>query len=140
MLDALTSEHGAALSATRGIGLSGQMQGATVLDASDAPLRPCILWNDTRAAAEAAVLDADPRFRSVTGNIVLPGFTAPKLVWLERRERELAARIHRVLLPKDHLRLWLTGEAASDMSDAASTSWLNTGKRRWSAGLLQALG
>jgi xylulokinase len=70
------------LAAVRGIGLSGQMHGATLLDAADEVLRPCILWNDTRAAEEAADLDGDPMFRRLTGNIVFPGFTAPKLVWV----------------------------------------------------------
>lgn len=129
-----------ALDAVRGIGLSGHMHGATVLDAADAPLRPCILWNDTRSAVQAAALDADPRFRAVTGNIVFPGFTAPKLAWMQQEEPELFARAKRVLLPKDYLRLWLTGEAVSEMSDAAGTSWLDVGKRDWSDDLLAATG
>jgi xylulokinase len=124
----------------RGIGLSGQMHGATLLGTDDRPLRPCILWNDTRAHAEAAELDADPRFRAITGNIVFAGFTAPKLLWVARQERETFARVARVLLPKDHLRLWLTGEHVTDMSDAAGTSWLDTGARAWSAELLAATG
>jgi xylulokinase len=128
------------LGALRGIGVSGQMHGATVLDASDRPLRPCILWNDTRAHAEAARLDADPAFRAVTGNIVFPGFTAPKLLWLRNHEPEVFDRIARVLLPKDYLRLWLTGEHVSEMSDAAGTSWLDTGRRAWDPGLLEATG
>jgi len=130
--------HG--LDAVRGIGLSGQMHGATLLDAGDKVLRPCILWNDTRAHLEAAALDADPRFRAVTGNIVFPGFTAPKLVWVARHEPELFARVAKVLLPKDYLRLWLTGEHVGEMSDAAGTSWLDTGARGWSADLLEATG
>ncbi|WP_413876820.1 xylulokinase [Albidovulum sp.] len=124
--------------AIRGIGLSGQMHGATLLDGSDNVLRPCILWNDTRAHAEAAELDADPRFRVVTGNIVFPGFTAPKLVWVRRHEPEVFARMAKVLLPKDYLRLWLTGEHVAEMSDAAGTSWLDTGARAWSEALLAA--
>jgi len=126
----------APLASVRGIGLSGQMHGATLLDADDQVLRPCILWNDTRAAAEAAELDADPRFRALTGNIVFPGFTAPKLVWVARHEPDIFARVARVLLPKDYLRLWLTGEAVAEMSDAAGTSWLDVGKRDWSDDLL----
>jgi xylulokinase len=128
------------LGALRGIGLSGQMHGATVLDASDRPLWPCILWNDTRAHEEAAKLDADPAFRSKTGNIVFPGFTAPKLLWLRRHEPEVFGRIAKVLLPKDYLRLWLTGEHVAEMSDAAGTSWLDTGARDWDRGLLEATG
>lgn len=128
------------LSGVRAIGLSGQMHGATLLDASHEVLRPCILWNDTRAAAEAAALDADPAFRSVTGNIVFPGFTAPKLAWVRAHEPDVFDRTALVLLPKDYLRLWLTGEAVAEMSDAAGTSWLDTGARDWSAPLLAATG
>ncbi len=125
-------------SAIKGIGLSGQMHGATLLDGADNVLRPCILWNDTRAHAEAAGLDADPRFRAISGNIVFPGFTAPKLVWAKRHEPEIFRRVARVLLPKDYLRLWLTGEHVAEMSDAAGTSWLDTGARDWSDALLAA--
>ncbi|AZB62405.1 xylulokinase [Cereibacter sphaeroides] len=128
------------LSDVKGIGLSGQMHGATLLDASDEVLRPCILWNDTRSHAEAAALDADPRFRAVTGNIVFPGFTAPKLVWVERHEPAIRERVAKVLLPKDYLRLWLTGEHVAEMSDAAGTSWLDVGARDWSDALLAATG
>ncbi|WP_146588319.1 xylulokinase [Puniceibacterium confluentis] len=129
-----------ALNAVRGIGLSGHMHGATLLGADDAVLRPCILWNDTRAADEAATLDSDPRFRALTGNIVFPGFTAPKLVWVRRNEPAVFARVTKVLLPKDYLRLWLSGEHVADMSDAAGTSWLDTGNRDWSDALLGATG
>ncbi|MEO0903685.1 MAG: xylulokinase, partial [Pseudomonadota bacterium] len=126
------------LAAVRGIGLSGQMHGATLLGADDQVLRPCILWNDTRSAVEAAALDADPKFRAQTGNIVFPGFTAPKLAWVAKHEPEVFAKTARVLLPKDYLRLWLTGEAVAEMSDAAGTSWLDVGKRDWSDDLLAA--
>ena len=136
----LESLSGKGLGALRGIGLSGQMHGATLLDAADNVLRPCILWNDTRAHAEAAELDADPRFRAISGNIVFPGFTAPKLVWVARHETAIFARVARVLLPKDYLRLWLTGEHVAEMSDAAGTSWLDTGARAWSDELLAASG
>lgn len=136
----LKKSHAKELSAVRGIGLSGQMHGATLLDASDNVLRPCILWNDTRSFKEAAALDADPRFRAITGNIVFPGFTAPKLVWVKNNEPETFAKVRKVLLPKDYLRLWLSGEHISEMSDSAGTSWLDTGKRRWSPELLAATG
>ncbi len=126
------------LSAVKGIGLSGQMHGATLLDDSDTVLRPCILWNDTRSHKQAQILDADPRFRKVTGNIVFPGFTAPKLAWVRDNEPDCFAKISKILLPKDYLRLWLTGEYISEMSDAAGTSWLDTGKRCWSPELLAA--
>ncbi|MBB3567468.1 xylulokinase [Rhizobium sp. BK491] len=134
----LKAAHPKELAAVRGIGLSGQMHGATLLDADDKVLRPCILWNDTRSYHEAAALDADPRFRALTGNIVFPGFTAPKLAWVAKHEPEIFARVRWVLLPKDYLRLWLTGEHMSEMSDSAGTSWLDTGKRKWSSELLAA--
>ncbi len=128
------------MAAVHSIGISGQMHGATVLDAADTVLRPCILWNDTRASAEAAKLDADPQWRAVSGNIVFPGFTAPKLAWMADAERALFDRAAKVLLPKDYLRLWLTGEHVAEMSDAAGTSWLDTGARDWSDALLAETG
>ncbi|WP_034855801.1 xylulokinase, partial [Sinorhizobium sojae] len=134
----LKAAHPRALAAVRGIGLSGQMHGATLLDRHDAVLRPCILWNDTRSHREAAALDRDPQFRALTGNIVFPGFTAPKLAWVRENEPEIFAQVRWVLLPKDYLRLWLTGEHMSEMSDSAGTSWLDTGKRGWSESLLAA--
>ena len=136
----LRAAHPKELAAVRGIGLSGQMHGATLLDADDKVLRPCILWNDTRSYHEAAALDADPRFRALTGNIVFPGFTAPKLGWVAKHEPDVFAKVRWVLLPKDYLRLWLTGEHISEMSDSAGTSWLDTGKRKWSSELLAATG
>ncbi|UIJ98227.1 xylulokinase [Rhizobium leguminosarum] len=134
----LKAKHPKELAAVKGIGLSGQMHGATLVDASDKVLRPCILWNDTRSYVEAAALDADPRFRALTGNIVFPGFTAPKLAWVAKHEPDVFGKIAKVLLPKDYLRLWLTGEYISEMSDSAGTSWLDTGKRAWSSELLAA--
>ena len=128
------------LSGVRAIGLSGHMHGATLLDVSDAVLRPCILWNDIRSADEAAKLDADPMFRRLTGNIVFPGFTAPKLSWVRTHEPDLFEQVAKVLLPKDYLRLWLSGEHVAEMSDAAGTSWLDVGKRDWSDDLLAATG
>ncbi|MBN9250508.1 MAG: xylulokinase, partial [Mesorhizobium sp.] len=134
----LKAAHPKELAAVKGIGLSGQMHGATLLDASDKVLRPCILWNDTRSHVEAARLDADPRFRKLTGNIVFPGFTAPKLVWVKNNEPDIFAKVAKVLLPKDYLRQWLAGEHISEMSDSAGTAWLDVGKRRWSSDLLAA--
>jgi xylulokinase len=128
------------LGAVRGIGLSGHMHGATLLDAGDEVLRPCILWNDTRSHEEAAELDGDPMFRRLTGNIVFPGFTAPKLMWVRSHEPQIWDRVAKILLPKDYLRLWLTGDHVGEMSDAAGTSWLDTGKRDWSDDLLTATG
>ena len=110
------------LAAVKGIGLSGHMHGATLLDAADKPLRPCILWNDVRSAEEArGDRRRRPSFARITGNIVLPGFTAPKLVWVEQHEPEIFAKVAKVLLPKDYVRLQLTGDYASDMSDSAGT-------------------
>jgi xylulokinase len=132
------SLHG--LGGVRGIGLSGQMHGATLLDKSDQVLRPCILWNDTRSHEEAAELDGDPMFRRLTGNIVFPGFTAPKVMWIAKHEPQIRDALAHVLLPKDYLRLWLTGEHVAEMSDASGTSWLDTGARDWSDDLLTATG
>jgi xylulokinase len=135
---ALRTSHPKELAAVRGIGLSGQMHGATLIDGAGEVLRPCILWNDTRSHQEAARLDADPRFRAITGNIVFPGFTAPKLAWVKANEPQVFAAVRKVLLPKDYLRFWLTGEFISEMSDSAGTSWLDTAERRWSRELLAA--
>ncbi len=125
----------------RGIGLSGQMHGAVVLDAALQPLRPAILWNDGRGSAECdELLRRVPDLHARTGNLAMPGFTAPKLLWLQAHEPALFARIHKVLLPKDYLRLLLTGELASDPSDASGTLWLNPATRDWDDVLLAATG
>ena len=124
-----------------GIGLSGQMHGATLLDADDAPLRPAILWNDGRAFAECAELERRvPDFRRRAGNIAMPGFTAPKVLWVAAHEPEVFAATARILLPKDFVRLRLSGEAVSDMSDASGTLWLDIAHRRWDDELLAASG
>ncbi|WP_306226087.1 xylulokinase [Bosea beijingensis] len=124
-----------------GIGLSGQMHGAVLLDERDQPLRPCILWNDGRAATECAEIEAnEPDSRAITGNIAMPGFTAPKLLWVRRHEPEIFRRTRKVLLPKAYLRLVLTGEAIEEMSDASGTLWLDTGRRAWSDRMLAATG
>lgn len=123
-----------------GVGLSGQMHGATPLDVNNDVIRPSILWNDTRSETEAAEMDAHPSWRAISGNLVFPGFTAPKLAWMRRHEPQLFDRTRKILLPKDYLRLWLTGEHVSEMSDAAGTSWLDTGARDWSDELLEASG
>lgn len=129
------------LSQVKAIGLSGQMHGATLLDKNAEVIRPAILWNDGRSAAECEELEkAVPNSRQTTGNIMMPGFTAPKLLWLQHHEPQNFARIDKVLLPKDYLRWLLTGDFASDMSDAAGTLWLNTQKRDWDIELLAACG
>ena len=138
-LDELAARHPAALSAVSGIGLSGQMHGATLLDAQGEALRPCILWNDVRSSAQCAALEAsDVGVRRLTGNAAMAGFTAPKLMWVRQHEPALFARIHKVLLPKAWLRWKLTGEFIEDMSDASGTLWLDVGQRRWSPALLAA--
>ncbi len=140
-LDELASRHPNAMADVAGIGLSGQMHGATLLDAQDAVLRPAILWNDVRSAAECdELLAAVPDTIRISGNIVAPGFTAPKLLWVARHEPACFDRVARVLLPKDFLRLRLSGEAVSEMSDAAGTCWLDVGARRWSDSVLAGTG
>lgn len=123
----------------QGIGLAGQMHGATLLGEDDRPLRPAILWNDGRAFAECAALEAAVTdLRQITGNIAMPGFTAPKLAWVREHEPDVFARTRSVLLPKDYVRLRMTGDKASDMSDSAGTLWLDVGKRDWSDSMLAA--
>lgn len=127
--------------AVKAVGLTGQMHGATLLDEGDEPLRPAILWNDGRSAAECVELERlQSRARLITGNPIMPGFTAPKLLWVRHHEPEIFARIATVLLPKDYVRLRLTGERVSDMSDAAGTSWLDVAARDWSDEMLAATG
>ena len=123
----------------KAIGLSGQMHGAVLLDATDKVLRPVILWNDTRSAAECAELEtAVPDLHAITGNLAMPGFTAPKLLWVAKHEPEIFAQTATVLLPKDYIRLLMTGKKVSEMSDAAGTLWLDVAKRDWSDEVLAA--
>lgn len=135
-LSALAAQHDC--STVKGIGLSGHMHGATLFDNSDQVLRPCMLWNDTRSHIEAGEMDKTPKFREITGNIVFPGFTAPKVDWVRRNQPDIFRRIAKVLLPKDALRLFLTGDHVSEMSDAAGTAWFDTAARDWSDDLLSA--
>ena len=138
---AIRRDAPAGLAALAGIGLSGQMHGATLLGADDKPLRPAILWNDGRSFAECAELKRRvPDVEKRTGNLVMPGFTAPKFLWVAAHEPEIAKATKRVLLPKDYVRLRLSGEAVSEMSDASGTSWLDVGERRWDEALLAATG
>ncbi len=121
------------------IGLAGQMHGATLLGRDDQVLRPAILWNDGRSFAECKELElAEPDSRMITGNLAMPGFTAPKLLWVRHHEPEIFDQIATVLLPKDYVRLCLTGDKASDMADSAGTLWLDVAARRWSAAMLDA--
>jgi xylulokinase len=119
-----------------GVATAGHMHGATLLDETGTVLRPCILWNDTRSHAEAANLDSKPLFREVSGNIVFPGFTAPKLAWVKINEPEIFEKTAIVLLPKDYLTYWLTGQFVTEMSDASGTSWLSVASRSWSQELV----
>ncbi|MEI7221059.1 xylulokinase [Pectobacterium carotovorum] len=136
-LQALAATHN--LRAVKALGLTGQMHGATLLDARQNVLRPAILWNDGRSAAQCRMLEQQvPTSRQITGNLMMPGFTAPKLKWVQENESDIFRQIDKVLLPKDYLRWRLTGEFASDMSDAAGTLWLDVAKRDWSDTLLEA--
>jgi xylulokinase len=124
------------------IGLSGQMHGLVALDAGDRVLRPAILWNDQRTAAECAEIEERlglDRLIELTGNRALTGFTAPKLLWLRRHEPEAYASIARICLPKDYVRLRLTGEHVIDVADASGTLLLDVAHRRWSDEVLEAL-
>jgi xylulokinase len=140
-LDGLRDASPEAFRSCAGIGLSGQMHGAVLLDERDRPLRPCMLWNDGRAAAECTEIEAaEPESRGITGNVAMPSFTAPKLLWVRQHEPDIFRRTRRVLLPKAYLRLALTGEAIEDMSDASGTLWLDVGRRDWSDRMLAATG
>ena len=126
----------------RGIGLSGQMHGLVVLDEAGEVLRPAILWNDQRTAEECREIEERiglERLIRLTGNRALTGFTAPKLLWLRRHEPETYARVAHVLLPKDYVRLRLTGEHAIDVADASGTLLFDVGGRRWSREVVDAL-
>ena len=125
-----------------GIGLSGQMHGLVLVGTDDRVLRPAILWNDQRTAAECAEIEERvglERLIELTGNRALTGFTAPKLLWVRNHEREIYSRIARVLLPKDYVRVRLTREFAIDVADASGTLLFDVARRRWSEDLLDAL-
>jgi xylulokinase len=140
-VDKISKSHPAETAAVIGLGLSGQMHGATLLDANDEILRPAILWNDGRSASQCVTIEkACPNARAITGNIAMPGFTAPKVLWVKQHEPETYDRIAKVLLPKDYVRFLLTGEYISDMSDASGTLWLDVGKRDWSDEMLAVCG
>lgn len=137
----LARSHAAQLCQVRGIGLSGQMHGAVLLDRQQQLLRPAMLWNDGRSAAQCAAMAREsPPIADIAGNLPMPGFTAPKLRWLREHEPALFARVATVLLPKDYLRLRLCGEIATDPSDASGTLWLDVAARAWSPALLARCG
>jgi xylulokinase len=130
-----------AMRAVRAIGLSGQMHGAVLLDAAGEVLRPAILWNDGRSEPQCAELaERAPRLAQIAGNLAMPGFTAPKLLWVHDHQPQIFARVAKVLLPKDWLRFKLSGEFFTDCSDASGTLWLDVGARDWSDELLAACG
>ena len=138
---ALRQSNNTELQAVKAIGLSGQMHGATLLDAKNQVIRPAILWNDGRSEAQCKTIEAnEPNSRTITGNIAMPGFTAPKLVWVKEHEPGNFAKVAKVLLPKDYLRFLMTGDFASDMSDSAGTLWLDVEQRQWSTPMLEACG
>ncbi|MBC7287845.1 MAG: xylulokinase [Armatimonadetes bacterium] len=138
----ILDDSGVDPAAIRGVGLSGQMHGSVFLDAADKVIRPAILWCDQRTAAQCQWIHETVGFETVvaeTLNPVLPGFQAGKIIWLRQNEPENYARVRRVLLPKDYVRLRLTGEYATEVSDASGTSLLNVPKRQWSGVMLDRL-
>ena len=128
-------------SQTQAIGLSGQMHGAVLLGQNNEVLRPAILWNDGRSNTQCQSLEQRlPELSQITGNLAMPGFTAPKLLWVKEHEPEIFSQINKVLLPKDYIRFRLSHHFASDMSDSAGTLWLNVKKRAWASECLEACG
>ena len=126
---------------TQAIGLSGQMHGAVLLGRNHEVLRPAILWNDGRSNKQCHALEQRlPELSQITGNLAMPGFTAPKLLWVAENEPDIFSQVNKVLLPKDYIRFRLTNHFASDMSDSAGTLWLNVEKRTWAAECLEACG
>lgn len=129
------------MTAIKAIGLTGQMHGAVLLDKNDEILYPAILWNDGRSMVECKTLaESVNEIDRITGNLIMPGFTAPKLLWMKNHKAGIFKQIVKVLLPKDYIRLLLTGEYATDMSDASGTMWLDVGKRQWSSNVIHQCG
>lgn len=127
----------------KGIGYSGQMHGSVFLDANGKVVRPCILWNDSRTYRECEEItqQATPaRLHEWVSNPAMTGFTAPKALWLKKNEPENFARVRHLMLPKDYIRYRMTGEIATDVSDAAGTVLFNIRERRWATELLDVLG
>ena len=128
-------------SSVKAVGLSGQMHGATCLDFNDQVIRPAILWNDGRSFSNCQAMMAQmPRLKNITGNLAMPGFTAPKLHWMRENELENFRRVAKVLLPKDYVRFLMSGDYASDKSDSSGTLWLDVAKRDWSDEILELTG
>lgn len=129
------------LSEVVAIGLAGQMHGAVLLDKNSEVIRPAILWNDGRSHEGCRAIELnEKKSRSITGNIAMPGFTAPKLLWVQKHEKENFSKISKVLLPKDYIRLCMSGEMVSEVSDASGTLWLNVKNRTWSNEMLEVCG
>ncbi|MCL6432012.1 MAG: xylulokinase [Anaerolineae bacterium] len=139
---AVLNQSGVHAEDVAGLGLTGQMHGMVALDADGQVLRPCIMWNDQRTALQCAeIMDTvgRERFLALTGNLALPGFTAPKILWVRQNEPEVYRRIAQVLLPKDYIRYRLTGDYATEVSDASGTVLFDVAHRRWSLEVLEAL-
>jgi len=135
------ADQGARLEAVAAIGVAGQMHGAVLLDAEGEVIRPAILWNDGRSVAECDELERRvPDLRRRSGNLCMPGFTAPKLLWLARNEPDAMARVATVMLPKDYIVFRLTGARVTEMSDASGTVWLDPARRDWDDTLVEACG
>lgn len=140
-LDRLAADQPKAMAVVRGIGLSGQMHAALLLDKADRPVRPAILWNDGRAGEEASRLAGlGLPLQNETGVLPMAGFTGPKILWLAAHEPDALARTRHLLLPKDFIRLKLSGERATDVSDAAGSWLLDEAARSWSASAVGACG
>ena len=139
VVKSLRKQKPKAVAQVKGIGMSGQQHGATLIDKSGKVLRPCILWNDARSFEECADILRDcPEAKAITGNIPLAGFTAPKLLWVKKHEPKIFDQVAKVLLPKDYIRFRMTETYGSDMSDSAGTYWLDVAKRDWSETMLKA--
>ncbi len=135
----LKKDHPNQLARVRALGLSGQQHGATLLDQHNQVLRPAILWNDQRSFRECEILlQRVPQAHQITGNLIMAGFTAPKVLWVKHNEPDIFKRIAKILLPKDYLRLKITGDYATDLSDASGTSWVDVGKRNYSHLMIDA--
>lgn len=141
VLDEIATQHRRLMPGVRALGLSGQMLGVTLLDRADRPLRPALLWNDGRAAAEGEALEqAVSGFAGLVGCRAMPGFPAPKLLWLARHEAKTFAQTRRILLTKDYVRLKLSGEAVTDLADGSATLLMDTRAGTWSEAIAGACG
>ena len=142
-IKAMLEQSGVSADDIAGIGLTGQMHGMVLLDAQGKVLRPCIMWNDQRTPAQCTALTEKvgvDKVLELTGNPVLPGFTAPKILWVRDNEPDIFSQVAKVLLPKDYIRYRLSGTYATEVSDASGTGLLNVSKRDWSGEMLAACG